>query len=275
MVKRSAIVLAAAALAVAGCGDDDDDEGASGAEAKPTALAIGLSDKAVTGPTTVPAGLVELTVTNTSKKPADDAQIVSVDGDQTAKDVLKVVAGDDTPIPDWLHGAGGVGGIAPGGKATSTQVLEPGRHFVIGGDDAEPLEFEVTGEASGATVPEGAATITASEYTFKTTGLKAGTNEVSFVNDGKQLHHVIAAPLAKGTSFAKAKKALMSGEEDSGPPPLDFANTVSTPVMDGGRSLGTTLRLKAGTYVLVCFIPNRGGGPGHNTFGMIKEVTIQ
>ena len=276
----AAFAVVGLALLLPACGSDDEESsGAASGEAKPAAFNVTVADagknkSTVEAPATVKAGLVEVSVQNTGKRP-HDAQIIGVDGDQTAEQVKKVIDSDGGPLPEWLHGGGGVGTVNPGQSASATDVLEPGRYVVIDTDGGGSAEFEVTGEASDAQLPSTSATITAKEYGFETSGLKAGKNEITFDNAGKELHHVIAVPYNKGATLAEVKKFAASDEEPSGPPPVDFENGVSTTVLDGGRSQVTEVEFKKGKYAFLCFIQDRKGGPPHVAKGMIQEVEVQ
>ncbi len=305
------LVLAAlAATAITACGDDEDDDKGGGGASKPQAQKLAVSvtkegkDKfGLSAPTSVKAGLVEISL-QTPASTADeegspgvthDAQIVRVEGNHTVEEVLKAIDEEGAPTPPWLFAAGGVGQAKSGPTRTATQVLTPGKYFIL--DTGEPegedvksyaetgatAELEVTGQAATATLPKAAASITAEdsgtgkakEYGFSTTGLKAGTNQIKFANTGEELHHVIAFPYNKGTTLADVKKAFMQDGPPSGPPPVDFENTVGTPVLEGGTEQVTSIELKSGKYALVCFISDRKGGPPHVAKGMIAETTVK
>ena len=282
MMHRTGAAVAALGLALAlpACGSDDEESSGGGSgEAKPAAFTVTLGDagkgkSTVEAPKTVEAGLVEVSAENTGKRP-HDAQIIGVDGDQTAQQVAKVINSEGGPLPEWLHGGGGVGTVAPGQSATVTDLLEPGRYFVFDTDGGASAEFEVTGEAADAQLPSTPATITAKEYGFDTSGLKAGTNELTFDNAGKELHHVIAAPYNKGATLADVKKFAAEEGESSGPPPIDFEKSVGTTVLDGGEAQVAELEFKKGKYAFLCFIQDRKGGPPHVAKGMIQEETIE
>lgn len=281
MKHRTGAAVAALGLALAlpACGSDDEKSSGSSGDAKPAAFKVTLGDAAkgkstVKAPKTVKAGLVEVSAENTGKRP-HDAQIIGVDGDQTAQQVSKLINQEGGPIPEWLHGSGGVGTVAPGQTGTATDVLEPGRYFVFDTDGGASAEFEVTGEGGGGELPSTPATITAKEYGFETSGLKAGKNTVTFENAGKELHHVLALPFNKGATLADVKKFATSDEESSGPPPVDFENAAGTTVLDGGKEQVAELELKKGKYAFLCFISDRKGGPPHVAKGMLQEVAIK
>ncbi|HYF26104.1 MAG TPA: hypothetical protein VD931_10230, partial [Baekduia sp.] len=139
---------------------------------------------------------------------------------------------------------------------------------------AEPFPIEVTGEPVDAQLPGVPATITASDFEFVTSGLKAGLNQVRFENTGRELHHALAFPLAKGATIAQARTFFQSQEEPEGKPPVDFSGGTGTTVLDGGKAQVVEMDLEAGSYALVCFITNRAGGPPHVAMGMISELKI-
>ena len=124
-------------------------------------------------------------------------------------------------------------------------------------------------------LPSTPATITAKEYGFETSGLKAGKNEITFQNAGKELHHVIALPFNKGGTLAEVRKFTTSRGSPPGPPPVDFDNGVNTTVLDGGKAQVAELELKKGKYAFLCFISDRKGGPPHVVKGMLQEVTVE
>ena len=153
----------------------------------------------------------------------------------------------------------------------------PGTYYAVdssGGRRPAYVRFEVTGDASDAELPAADATITARDFSFEASGLSAGVNEVTFDNSGREIHHVIALPLAQGRTADDFRRFIASDGRDGGPPPVDFERGSSSSAFDGGTSGNVQLRLQRGEYVLVCFISNRAGGPPHATFGMVDEVTV-
>jgi len=280
MPHRSLAALAATGLCLlAACGSEDDEGSTEGGTGGPAALEITLNDapggkSEVVAPRTVEAGLVEVSVTNEGKRP-HNAQIVGGDGEQSQAEVSRILQSDGGPIPSFIHGAGGVGMVAPGESATATDVLEPGRYFVFDTEGGGAAELEVTGEAGDPQLPETEASITAEDYGFATEGLKPGSNEITFENVGEELHHVIASPINPGVDFEQVREFVTSDEEPSGRPPIDFESSVGTAVLDGGKSQVTELELRKGRYALLCFIQDRKGGPPHVAKGMVAEVAVK
>jgi len=272
---------AALAVAIVGCGSDDKGT-EEGSRATAVAAEVDLDGKRVSlnAPPSVKAGVVTLRLANSAQAPIG-VEIIRVDGNQTAAEVVKQIGMEQGPIPGWIHGAGGAGVAPPGGRASGTQILKPGTHYLIAERDDEDLppataKLEVTGEVPAqASLPAADARITADEYSFRASGLKAGTNKIKFENVGKELHHAIAFPIKRGAPLAKVKRFFKSKGKAEGPPPLDFEASVSTPVLDGKEAQTIDLKLKRGRYALVCFIPDRAGSPPHVALGMLNEVAVK
>ena len=277
MTLRTALTAAtvALALAVAACGDDDDDGGTE-ESAAPTALSIVANDDGIQAPASAEAGLVEITLENAGKDD-HEAQLIGLEGDHTAKEVLEVLTGDGSQIPDWFVGGGGVGTAEPGQTLTATQVLAPGRYAIIdtGAKKPQSAELEVTGEPVEAELPQTDATVTASEYTFETSGLKPGSNTFLFENAGQELHHVLTSPVKEGATAAQVKKFLETDGEGADPFTKGERGDDETAVLDAGESQVADLDLEAGSYAFMCFIPDRAGGPPHALKGMITIEEIR
>jgi hypothetical protein len=275
---RTALAVGAGvtALALAACGDDDKEK--SSASAQPTTLAVSLDQAGkVSAPKSIEGGTVTLRFTNQAKSHYG-LQLIRVAGNQTAAEVVKVVSSENAPIPAWVTDGGGIGSLKPGATGTTTQKLPAGRWALApqadeGGGKPQISFLEVKGAGSDAALPTTTAKISAFEYGFKASGLKAGNNPVEFSNDGAQLHHVQAFPLLPGKTVAQAKKFFQS-DNPNGRPPVDFENGAGTTVIDGGQKQVTNLDLESGKYALVCFITDRGGGPPHVAKGMITEVDV-
>ncbi|HUQ40227.1 MAG TPA: hypothetical protein VM030_08730 [Acidimicrobiales bacterium] len=285
-------------LVTAGCGNDDDDAAdetttTAAAPKEPPVIEIHAADEGPDGdefkfslPGKLSGGVVTLRLTNDGKERHDFQLAKSVPG-HTLEELLKQVGSEDAPLEQWVVAAGGIGGTAPGETNEATLDLEPGTYWYFctessgeGKDHKSHATHGMSGELtladdSGAALPEKSGSITATEYSFATEGLKAGENTITFGNDGKQVHHALLFPVAAGTTFDKAKEALLSDEEPAGPPPIDFEHINSTAVIDPGQRIVYTADLKAGTYVLACFMPDKGtAGPPHAVKGMMTEVKI-
>lgn len=274
-------MLAAAAvlaLAGAGCGSDNDDGGqAAEAATQPSRLAIELGgtkkSPAFTVPKSVKGGTVSIEFKN-SLGGEHSAQIVGAKDGHTPQEALK--AGNawgngGKPLPDWVVLAGGVGDVRKGETASVTQELAPGSYLVADLNSGASATFEVTPGSGGAEAPTPAATIKATEYSFESDGLEAGRNEVLFDNVGREPHFVAAVGLKEGSTIDEARRFFQT---EQGAPPFEDSKGFSTAVVDGGENQSVELDLEAGRYVLLCWVPDRKGGPPHVAKGMISEVTV-
>ena len=227
----------------------------------------------VSAPESVEAGVVSVSFKNSTKKGAG-LQFVRIVGDHTPAEVIKTGNSwgeKGTPLPKWIELKGGVPNAPPGTSETSTQTLEAGKYLALQLDGNQYAEFEVTGDAKGQ-VKAPAATIDATEYSFKTTGLKAGKNKVLFDNKGGQPHFVVGLPINQGKTIDDVKTFL---KQEKGQPPFSEAGGFDSPISDGGAKQILTLDLKKGNYALVCFIPDRQGGPPHVAKGMISQAEVR
>ncbi len=257
-------------------------------------LAITTSDApkgfSMKAPATIEGGLVEIRFTNASKAP-HEAQLIRIEGDHPRREILKLIA-DNGPqkIPEWVRLEGGVAGVKPGETKTATQNLVAGRYLITDSDTGEGdgpnpstrgaiADLTVT-EGTAGDLPAAAGTITAGDdgkdrYRWKTTGLKAGTNEVLFKNDSKEgIHHLVAFPIKGSATLADVKKAFTQEGEPAGPPPLDFEKGIQTTALEGGRELVTSLTLVKGRYAFVCFINDRDKLKPHLEQGLLAEVDV-
>jgi hypothetical protein len=267
-----ALVLAVAA---AGGGDDDDDGGGEAAEPKPLAIeATGSGrDVKLTVPKSVEAGPVSIRFTN-SGRGARDAQLGRVDEGHTVEEALQAGgawAEEGKPLPPWVHLAGGVGSTRAGDTATVTQVLEPGQYFVVDVDSNAFAPFEVTGEGGGE-LEAPAARIDAVEYSFNSSGLQGGDQEILFDNKGREPHVLDALRIKPGKTLDDVRTFL---EEEEGEEPIVEEDSYSTAILDGGVRQVVQFDLKPGRYALLCFVPDRKGGPPHVEKGMLSEAEVR
>lgn len=277
MRKGVIAVLAGVALTLPACGGDSGSKTLAVTVSEPSA---GKVTMAATG--TVKAGQVTVTLKNNGKN-SHDAQLIRVEGKHTADEVKKVVASESDPIPDWLHAEGGVGTVNPGQSGAATVVLTAGSYFVIDtntddkdkaySDQGAIKAFTVKGDAGTAAVPAAEVTITAKEYSFGVPTLSAGSPTVKFENTGKEIHLLVAAPIAAGKTINDVRAAF-NNQNSTAPPPIDFEKAVQLEAVDPGKAVVAKVDLVKGTYAFICFISDRAGGPPHFTKGMLQEVKI-
>jgi hypothetical protein len=270
MTRRLALLsVVTFGLSLAACGDDEKEEASGAAVAR---FEFSGDRAKLSGPQSVEAGAVRVTFKNSGK---DDAgvTVVRIGGDHTPAETVeagKAWGDQGKPLPEWIRFVGGVSQVGPGGTFSAVQELTAGNYVGVDIGSNEYVPFKVTADGGGE-VPSPTATIEAVEYGFATKGLKAGKGQVRFTNSGKEPHFAFAAPIRKGKTIEDVRKALTSEE---GPPPIVEEEGVSTGILDGGFSQVIDLELKRGKYALVCFLPDRKGGPPHAFKGMISEGVV-
>lgn len=274
--SRAVASVLAAVLAVAlltACGDDTDD-----AQTLTFSIAEQGKGSRITGPQSAETGVAEITLQNNNRKREADLQLLRVEGNHSAEEVVEGLekAMKGQPFPEWFFGGGGVGTTSAGQSGTVTQVFEPGTYYAIDTEGSLPspkslAAIEVSGEVSDEEV-EADATVSAFEYGFKAEGLSSGKTEIAFENSGAQPHHLLISEI---TGNKTADDVEQSFESDKGPPPLNEKNSQSTAVIEGGETQLVTLDLKPGRYALYCFITDRQGGKPHALKGMVDEVEVE
>ena len=284
MRLRLAAIGAAATLTALGltaCGDD------SASSSEPTTLTVTASEPsegkyAFDVPAEVEGGTVSLTLKNTGAEGHEFGIVRVADGTSAQKFADDVLSKDSAPIPDYVLGApGGAGGVQPGASGVSTISLEKGTYvyFCNFGDPPHYQngmlgEFTVKDVASTAPLPTTSASVDPSEYKFDVSGLKAGENTIEFANKGKEFHHLIAVPLVEGATLDDVNKFLQSDGSGDTPPPVDFDKEQDLAVTGPGEAQVVSMTFDKGSYVFLCFINDRAGGPPHFTKGMIQQVDI-
>ena len=277
-------------LSFAACGGDDEEPTSEPAAKKPSAISLTtteqgdkvsleLSGSPKPGPTTINF--------KNEGKGEHEAQLIRVEGDHSQKEMLKVLegAGEANPLPEWFRAAGGPGTIKPGTSTSVDVDLVPGTYYAVdagsteGEGEGKPyytqgglVRFEVQGDKASGELPGAPATVSAKEYSFDASGLKAGKNRIAFDNVGAEPHHIIALPMTPGATVADVRKFF---ETEKGKPPVNFEEIQATSVIDGGTVENVEMELKSGKYALVCFISDRAGGPPHAAKGMISEATVE
>jgi hypothetical protein len=294
-VAVAVCLVAVVAPVLAGCGSSSKKSShastGSAAGATSNTLSIKIAEAGKTASYTLPktakGGLVKVELTNTGKQP-HGAQLVLVMSGHTIAQALQALGASQQTgkTPPWVRAAGGIGSAAPGQTASATVILAAGTYLVAdlgGGGGAGPPangSLSITPGATGS-LPSTGATVVAEapakdKYKWKVSGLKAGTNEVTFQSKGKNaLHSLDVVRLTHNVSLAQIEAALAS--KSGGPPSfIDPSSVQSTGALDGGKAAVNTLTLnKPGQYVLFCPLKDRDGGKEHFKEGLLTKINIR
>jgi plastocyanin len=254
--------------------------------AKPaaTSLTITAGDYDYEGvPATIPAGLVDVTFVNKGQVDHEMAFVRVPAGTDTKvmfADLKKTF--DGGPFPASFLSGNGVPNT-PAGKTVDTQFnLVPGDYLALcteSGDAATKQDgaphfarnmykkVTVTG-TGGNTPPTAESTLTARDYGFDVTHLKAGKQTIAFSNLGpKQWHFADINVFPKGTTVAQAEAAMPKLLASQGPPPAGVPapdSVFSSQLASPGNGNTFSITLEPGrTYMVICFISDLAGGPPH------------
>jgi hypothetical protein len=290
LLAISAVALALAASAVA-CGDDDDD-GDGGGEptatseaAEPTEqdaaaipqLDVTATDFAFDVPAEFGGGWVRIVLNNAGAEDHQAALGRLNDGVTLQVGELEALA--------LISLAGGPNAIVPGDTADVVNELDAGDYVLlcfVSGDDGIP--HVAKGMISPLTItepateqpepPDAYASVIASDFQFDAPDtLPAGEAVIEVQNDGPQPHEMTLVKLDAGVTFEDLQALLASEEEPAGPPPFSSAGGLGP--IAAGTSGYTTLDLEAGTYALLCFVPDPDSGAPHFALGMVDSFTVE
>ena len=100
--------------------------------------------------------------------------------------------------------------------------------------------------------------------------LRPGLTTFRVENAASQPHEVFLFALERG---ATAQQALAWLENPQGPPPFSAQGGVA--FLSSGQANNFSVRLRAGDYGLICFIPDATDGRPHFAHGMIRQITIR
>lgn len=119
------------------------------------------------------------------------------------------------------------------------------------------------------------------DYGYKVTGsLKAGLATVTSTNTGAEWHMAGMARLKDGATVEQLTEALKNASPDSEKDPTEpfIEEQVDSPghILQPGRTQSLTVdTLKAGKYVLLCYIPTEGEGVLHFAKGMVNGFEVE
>ena len=249
----------------------------------PTAnvVTVMAGDYTFQAPDTIPAGLTTLMLKNLGKE-VHQVIMMRLDSGKTMADLQPILTTPDMAIPGWLYFPLGVNGIVPGDSANATATLDPGHYVMVcflPSPDGAPhvakgmlRPIEVTA-STAALAPEPTAdlVITAKDYTWDVSApITPGTHTIRMENAGPQLHEVQIFQLAPGKSTADFMAWLQGGMKTE--PPAKPIGGFAGPT-PGGHGFFTTT-FAPGSYVFVCFVPDKTDFKPHVMHGMMKEITV-
>ncbi len=253
-------------------------------------------------------GVQTITFKNAGKED-HELQLVSLDQGKTLADVQKLLSTPGGAIPDWVKFNGGAWAIPAGSQSTMTAKLDAKSYILlcfVESADGKPHfakgmvgALDVKGTESKDAAPTATLSIEASEYAFKAPAeATAGKATISLKNNGKESHFSGLIRVPDGVPFEAFLKGLQTppatataaatASPKASPAATGTATAAATaaaPAAPSGVSGGvgalspggqawSTTDLKAGTYAIVCFIPDAKGVP-HAALGMVSKLTVK
>ena len=263
-------------------------------------LRITFSDDGVEAPDEVPAGRYLVTVEAAGQADADVLFLQLPAGVSEADAEEAIAAAEDEEAPAFLYEWTFAGGLfVPAGGADRLVLdLAPGDWFIT----AETGEEE--GEAGGTPVPADAlrpltvtgdggtppadqdpaadATIEMQEYAFVglPDGVEPGRQVWQVTNTGEQPHHIVLFRSPQPITLDQVMTLLQLPEGATPPPDLgidlqQIEEAGGVHILSPDRTVWAEMDLsQPGTYVALCFVPDRESGMPHALMGMVGIFTV-
>ena len=242
------------------------------------AVVVEASDTALTVPADVPAGLVAVTVNNSGQAPHAPFFARLNDG-VTEEKFMEALAADESGMAAIaLVALLGGAQVEPGARQQMTFDFKPGNYIALDFGEGPPQIASFTTTAGDGPVPaEPAATVNADLIDFQFVlpdQIKAGAQTWKIENKGSQWHEMGIFKLNEGATVEDVMAMMMSEEEPAGPPP--FVEMAFWAPMSEGERAWLTVDLPAGTYTVMCFLPDFASDPptSHLEHGMVRTLTV-
>jgi hypothetical protein len=138
--------------------------------------------------------------------------------------------------------------------------------------NADPTSGEADTEET-VTSEGGEATYVATEFAFEGPDvLPAGDVTLTLDNQGKQMHELALGELLQGKTTDDVHALLKKGLPKK--PPTWFKEVGGTGAMPGETG-ALDAELTPGSYIMLCFVPDKASKEAHVMLGMMKEVTVE
>ncbi len=246
----------------------------------PAVVHVRAMDYSFTAPASIRAGVTTFRLTNAGKE-LHHLSIVRLPEGKTAADYLAAMKAEGHP-PMWATDVGGPNAAVPGATIEATLSLGAGNYAFVCfiPSPGKPVPHLMKGMVRPLTVraPVRAGALPAADvemrlgdYSFALSKpLTAGRHVVRVTNDAEQPHEAIIVRLDPGKRISHMSAWVEQGMQ--GPPPGMPLAGVSP--LSKGRSATFPVMLTAGTYGLICFLPDAKDGKQHDQHGMMQQFEV-
>lgn len=229
-------------------------------------------------PDSIPAGPTLFHFTNDGEQ-LHHLTLIKLEEGKTVQDFTSLPPG---PLPAWAVFMGGPNTPVPHGGVTEDAVdLAPGNYAVvcvIPDTDGAPHMMKgmvraltVTPATNKGSMPVSDVTLTLSDFMFTFSApLTPGKHAVKILNHANQPHEAVMFQMSPGKTGEDMAGWVETGMQ--GPPPGAPVAGIST--MSPGKENILYLDVTAGSYALLCFVPDAKDGKMHIAHGMIYNFKI-
>jgi hypothetical protein len=240
------------------------------------------TDHQFQAPEQIDAGLVNVRLFNRGKE-MHHVLVIRIDHLDRISQIAQELRDNNWSVP-WMQALGGPESVGPGGVASASMILEPGRYVlacIVASPATHRQHFmdgmirqlsvvKAPGPPVRATLPAAEAKLTMFEWSFKLDGvLHAGRRTIRVENTGKFEHHFWMVRLLPGRTV---QQAVQWAEKPVGAAP--FEPVGGTTGMRPGHVVNVTLDLTAGNYALLCTLFNPLSKKTHSAHGMFLPVAV-
>ncbi len=230
-------------------------------------------------PDTLEAGPVSIRLVNEGNQ-LHHVWLMRMDGGHTIDETFAAFKATGK-LPPWAKEFGGPNTPRPaGGESNATVVLEAGSYVMaclIPGTDGVPhlmkgmiRPLTVIPARSPAAPPKADVVVTLEDFAFTfSRSLEPGKQTIEIRNAGHQSHELVLVKLVPGKTARDVIASIEDRDAEQAGVPIGGV----TPMSVGERNW-ITVDLEAGSYALICFIPDTGDGKPHFMHGMTKEFDV-
>ena len=235
-----------------------------------------ITAEGITFPSEVTAGLLNVTF-ESSRDDATIAPIIArLNDGLTMDDLMGAMSEDEMAAITMLSFYGGAG-VAGGESQSYTVNLPAGDYVIILSDtsaEGAPAGFgtftATEGDMTDVALPEADVSLAMVDFAFGVPAfMPAGPQVWKLYNVGTQWHEVIIFKAPEGISTVAEARAAMEGGEEA-------EQAFFWAPMAPETEAWVTIDLEAGTYFVLCFLPDINGDfSPHIEHGMMQVFTVE